>query len=438
MLNENIRTIRKNKGFTQEELAIRLHVTRQTISKWEKGLSVPDAALLSDMAEIFEVSVSELLGEKPVESHDQDAIIEQLSRINEQMAIRNRRANRTIRIVACLLLALIIVVATVIVMNIAPRNTHILLSDHIGNLTYTMPDERFTHDNDDIGVTIDDDGKERISAKSYKCIDDMTEITIWEYGDYDPELATVFFVVMTMKDKPQALLYMLCFVWYEYILAQIFLRITTGEHGSRFAYPAFLILSILPLTLHKILIAMNGNAGILAIIGISYMTFKAAQIIIEISDGIIKELKPDEYIYLMLFFPTLLSGPIDRSRRFEEDIRRTIPREEYLEMAGNGLLKILLGMVYKLAIASVFYLLMKKFGMDRTLISAAIYMYTFGFYLFFDFAGYSLMAVGTGYLLGVKVPDNFNKPFLDPAFENCGIQHRYDICSSRGAPGRTS
>ncbi len=192
MLNENIRTIRKNKGFTQEELAIRLHVTRQTISKWEKGLSVPDAALLSDMAEIFEVSVSELLGEKPVESHDQDAIIEQLSRINEQMAIRNRRANRTIRIVACLLLALIIVVATVIVMNIAPRNTHILLSDHIGNLTYTMPDESFTHDNDDIGVTIGDDGKERISAKSYKCIDDMTEITIWEYGDYDPELIQEF------------------------------------------------------------------------------------------------------------------------------------------------------------------------------------------------------------------------------------------------------
>ena len=224
--------------------------------------------------------------------------------------------------------------------------------------------------------------------------------------------ATVFFVVMTMKDKPQALLYMLCFVWYEYILAQIFLRITTGEHGSRFAYPAFLGFCILPLALHKILIAMNGNAGILAIIGISYMTFKAAQIIIEISDGIIKELKPDEYIYLMIFFPTLLSGPIDRSRRFEEDIRRTIPREEYLEMAGNGLLKILLGMVYKLAIASVFYLLMKKFGMDHTLISAAIYMYTYGFYLFFDFAGYSLMAVGTGYLLGVKVPDNFNKPFL--------------------------
>lgn len=66
------------------------------------------------MAEILEVPVSELLGEKPVERHDQDAIIEQLSRINEQMAIRNRRTNRTIRIVAGLLLALIIVVGTII------------------------------------------------------------------------------------------------------------------------------------------------------------------------------------------------------------------------------------------------------------------------------------------------------------------------------------
>ncbi len=224
--------------------------------------------------------------------------------------------------------------------------------------------------------------------------------------------ATVFFVVMAVKDKPQMLLYMLCFVGYEYILAQIYLRIMSEERKVHLAYPLFLVLSILPLTLHKILISTTGHAGMLAFIGISYMTFKAVQIIIEISDRIIKELKPDEYIYLMLFFPTLLSGPIDRSRRFEEDIRRVLPREEYLEMAGNGLHKILLGMVYKLAIASIFYLLMKKFGMDHTLNSAAIYMYTYGFYLFFDFAGYSLMAVGTGYLLGVKVPDNFNKPFL--------------------------
>lgn len=224
--------------------------------------------------------------------------------------------------------------------------------------------------------------------------------------------ATAFFVVMTMKDKPQALVYMLCFIWYEYIIAQICIRVMSGERRPRYAYPALLIFSILPLIMNKILIAMNGTAGILAFIGISYMTFKAAQIIIEINDGLIKELRLDEFLYLMLFFPTLLSGPIDRSRRFEEDIRRTIPREEYLEMAGTGIFKILLGMVYKIVIASVFYLIMNQFGMDHTLKSAAIYMYTYGFYLFFDFAGYSLMAIGTGYMLGVRVPENFNKPFL--------------------------
>ena len=62
MLSDNIRTVRKNKGFTQEDLASRLHVTRQTISKWEKGLSVPDAEMLSKLADELEVSVSELLG----------------------------------------------------------------------------------------------------------------------------------------------------------------------------------------------------------------------------------------------------------------------------------------------------------------------------------------------------------------------------------------
>ena len=91
MLNENIKTIRKNKGFTQEELATRLHVTRQTISKWEKGYSVPDAAMLSSLAEVLEVSVADLLGKEQIEKEDADALVDQLARINEQLAVRNRR-----------------------------------------------------------------------------------------------------------------------------------------------------------------------------------------------------------------------------------------------------------------------------------------------------------------------------------------------------------
>ena len=64
MFSKNLKTLRKQKGFSQEELASRLHVVRQTISKWEKNLSVPDADTLIRLAEILEVSVSELLGSK--------------------------------------------------------------------------------------------------------------------------------------------------------------------------------------------------------------------------------------------------------------------------------------------------------------------------------------------------------------------------------------
>lgn len=109
MLSDNIKTVRKNRGFTQEELASRLHVTRQTVSKWEKGYSVPDAELLSRMAEVFEVPVSDLLGAPSQPPADMEPIVEQLSRLNEQLAIRNRRSARMWKIVGIVLAALILI-----------------------------------------------------------------------------------------------------------------------------------------------------------------------------------------------------------------------------------------------------------------------------------------------------------------------------------------
>lgn len=87
MLNENIKAIRKSKGFSQEELAIKLNVVRQTISKWEKGLSVPDSEMLVSMSEVFEMPVSILLGETIVtEREDELKIIsEKLEIINLQL-----------------------------------------------------------------------------------------------------------------------------------------------------------------------------------------------------------------------------------------------------------------------------------------------------------------------------------------------------------------
>ena len=89
MLNENIKHFRKAKGISQEEMAVKLNVVRQTISKWENGLSVPDADVLIHMAELLDVSVSSLLGIE-TDSSDNLNLSEKLERLNEQLAKKNR------------------------------------------------------------------------------------------------------------------------------------------------------------------------------------------------------------------------------------------------------------------------------------------------------------------------------------------------------------
>ncbi len=98
MLSENIKAIRKSKGLSQEELAIKLNVVRQTISKWEKGLSVPDSDMLLSMSEAFETPVSTLLGENVVESEVDGlkAISEKLEIINLQLAERKMMKQRAL------------------------------------------------------------------------------------------------------------------------------------------------------------------------------------------------------------------------------------------------------------------------------------------------------------------------------------------------------
>ena len=105
MLQENIKTLRKAKGLSQEELAVKLHVVRQTISKWEKGLSVPDSDMLLALSEALEAPVSTLLGEAVPEQETDElkAISEKLEVINLRFA-RQKAARR--RVIRCLLLAL--------------------------------------------------------------------------------------------------------------------------------------------------------------------------------------------------------------------------------------------------------------------------------------------------------------------------------------------
>ncbi len=98
MLSENIKAIRKSKGLSQEELAVKLNVVRQTISKWEKGLSVPDSDMLLSMSEALETPVSTLLGETVVlpEADGLKAISEKLEIINSQFAKRKIKKQKAL------------------------------------------------------------------------------------------------------------------------------------------------------------------------------------------------------------------------------------------------------------------------------------------------------------------------------------------------------
>ena len=124
MLNENIKNFRKNKGYTQEELANKLNVVRQTISTWEKGYSVPDAEMLKKLAEIFDTNVSQLLGSTIEQDSNIDLLAEQLARINEQLIIKNRRSRRIWKTIGIgVLIAIIINLLLVITGIVAFENS---------------------------------------------------------------------------------------------------------------------------------------------------------------------------------------------------------------------------------------------------------------------------------------------------------------------------
>ena len=122
MFQENLKAIRKEKGFTQESLAIELNVVRQTVSKWEKGLSVPDADMLQNIAEVLDVSVGRLLGaEVPEEEKEKSDIVDQLVKLNEQLAVKNRRSKKIWKGVITVLIIMIVIPAIVAVLAFIGR-----------------------------------------------------------------------------------------------------------------------------------------------------------------------------------------------------------------------------------------------------------------------------------------------------------------------------
>lgn len=218
------------------------------------------------------------------------------------------------------------------------------------------------------------------------------------------------FITAVLKDTPLQLLYLALFVLVEIAVVRIYLSLRTAFGRKAWIYHSFVFLTILPLVVNKV----SGvfKLSWLGFLGISYLTFRVVQIVIEIYDGVIHEVPLLETLSFLLFFPSVSSGPIDRSRRYHEDYVKVWTRSEYLDLLGDGLMKILLGMVYKFILAGAFGNWMDSAAYGTAWYANIGYAYCYGLHMFFDFAGYSLMAVGTGYLLGVRVPDNFRYPFI--------------------------
>lgn len=232
---------------------------------------------------------------------------------------------------------------------------------------------------------------------------------------------STLFMIWLIYRPVTSLLQAAGFFFWAYLIVYFFLRFKKSERGKeaqnlKRVYYLALFAAILPL----IVVKLNPYAAHLGIwkspigfLGISYLTFRTAGTVIEIRDGLIKEVKFLDFLAYVLFFPTLSSGPIDRYRRFLGDLEKKLTRKEYGEYLADGIDHIFRGFLYKFIIA---YLINRHSlaWLNTVHTSAATfqYMYTYSFYLFFDFAGYSAFAVGVSYILGIRTPENFNKPFI--------------------------
>lgn len=246
------------------------------------------------------------------------------------------------------------------------------------------------------------------------------------FKTYEAIVSLIFIFFIFDADKWQQGVTLIGYIVYQFLttFAYQHYRRKTGKQNKTWVFCTFVILAILPLVIVKIwpvLPHMNGIS--VGFLGISYLTFKTVQVIMELRDGTIKKVDPVMYARFLLFFPTISSGPIDRYRRFAKDFNNAPKREDYITDLGYAVRYLFQGMLYKFILGWIFgtellpYLEHQAitFGAGRFLhLSWWLLgvMYCYSMYLFFDFAGYSLFAVSISYFMGIRTPMNFNKPFL--------------------------
>jgi membrane protein involved in D-alanine export len=185
---------------------------------------------------------------------------------------------------------------------------------------------------------------------------------------------------------------------------------TKGREGLLF-YTA-VAACLLPLVIAKITPVLDPQHP-LGFLGISYITFRALDVVFCLRDNVIVAPGQFDFLGFLFFLPTISAGPIDRYRRFAGDWAKRRTRDEFLLDLDAAVHRIFRGFFYKFILA----VLIKRYWLDRAASEATFgafvnYMYAYSFYLFFDFAGYSAFAIAFSYLLGVRTPENFDRPFF--------------------------
>ena len=201
-------------------------------------------------------------------------------------------------------------------------------------------------------------------------------------------------------------------IWFVFAYAvwQCLIAFGLLRWRSRPAFYLALAVAIIPLVGAKAFVTHEPGAAFG--FGLSYVTFRALDVIFSIRDGVIKTLAPLQYIAFLFFFPTISSGPIDRYRRFIQDWQRQRTRDEFLDDLDTAVERIFRGFLYKFLIAALIQTYWVKPIEHSGGLHLVSYMYGYSLYLFFDFAGYSAFAIGFSHLFGIRSPENFNLPFL--------------------------
>nr|WP_245328756.1 D-alanyl-lipoteichoic acid biosynthesis protein DltB [Lactobacillus colini] len=242
---------------------------------------------------------------------------------------------------------------------------------------------------------------------------------------YEAIISLLFlFLMFDGKDAIQGY-QLIGYIVFQFILTFAYERYIRSGKNKTWVFYLVVILSIIPVTIVKIAPHIpDPTADLIGFFGVSYLTFKNVQVLMELRDHTIKKVDPITYARFLLFFPTISSGPIDRYRRFAQDYNKAPERDKYIEDMRLGTRYIFQGFLYKFIIGYVFGTLwlpqLAKYSIIYGNINGGLrlswallgYMYCYSMYLFFDFAGYSLFAVGTSYFMGIHTPMNFNKPFI--------------------------